>query len=71
MVTIDGTAAQFSAEESTGQVRMVCQSWKVMFHAEYSSGHPMRVLADLRSYRGIRLGDIRAGKTNRKTSAQS
>jgi len=28
---------------------MICQSWKVMFQAEYSSGQPMRVLADLRT----------------------
>jgi hypothetical protein len=47
--TIDATAAQFSAEESTMQLRMVCQSWKIMFQAEYSSGQPMRVLADLRT----------------------
>ena len=47
--TIDGTAAQFSAQESILQLRMICQSWKVMFQAEYSSGQPMRVLADLRT----------------------
>jgi hypothetical protein len=49
IATIDGSAAQFSAEESTLQLRMICQSWKVMFQAEYSSGQPMRVLADLRT----------------------
>jgi hypothetical protein len=27
---------------------MICQSWKVMFHAEYSSGQPLRMLVDLR-----------------------
>ncbi len=47
--TLDGTAAQFSAQESIMQLRMICQSWKVMFQAEYSSGQPMRVLADLRT----------------------
>ena len=56
IVTIDGTAAQFSAEESIGQVRMICQSWKVMFQAEYSSGQPMRVLADLRTIVDAALG---------------
>ena len=56
IVTIDGTAAQFSAEESIGQVRMICQSWKVMFQAEYSSGHPLRVLADLRTIVEAALG---------------
>jgi hypothetical protein len=47
--TVDGTAAQFSAQESILQLRMICQSWKVMFQAEYSSGQPMKVLADLRT----------------------
>ncbi len=47
--TLDGTVAQFSAQESIMQLRMVCQSWKIMFQAEYSSGQPMRVLADLRT----------------------
>jgi hypothetical protein len=28
---------------------MICQSWKVMFHAEYSSGQPLRMLVDLRA----------------------
>jgi hypothetical protein len=56
IVTIDGTAAQFSSEESISQVRMICQSWKVMFQAEYSSGHPLRVLADLRSIVEAALG---------------
>jgi hypothetical protein len=27
---------------------MICHSWKVMFHAEYSSGQPLKMLADLR-----------------------
>jgi hypothetical protein len=28
---------------------MICQSWKVMFHAEYSSGQPLQMLVDLRT----------------------
>jgi hypothetical protein len=48
-VTIDCRRAQFSAEEPTGRLRMICQSWKVMFHAEYSSGQPLRMLVDLRA----------------------
>jgi hypothetical protein len=28
---------------------MICQSWKVMFQAEYSSGQPLRMLVDLRA----------------------
>ena len=49
ITTLDARAAQFSEEESTAQLRMICQSWKVMFQAEYSSGQPMRILADLRN----------------------
>jgi hypothetical protein len=47
--TLDCRRAQFSAEEPTVRLRMICQSWKVMFHAEYSSGQPLRMLVDLRA----------------------
>jgi hypothetical protein len=47
--TIDCRRAQFSAEEPILRLRMICQSWKVMFQAEYSSGQPLRMLVDLRS----------------------
>ncbi len=47
--TVDCRRAQFSAEEPTTRLRMICQSWKVMFHAEYSSGQPLRMLVDLRA----------------------
>jgi hypothetical protein len=47
--TIDCRRAQFSAEEPISRLRMICQSWKVMFHAEYSSGQPLRMLVDLRA----------------------
>ncbi|HUB02901.1 MAG TPA: hypothetical protein VL983_09455 [Terriglobales bacterium] len=47
--TIDCRRAQFSAEEPVVRLRMICQSWKVMFHAEYSSGQPLRMLVDLRA----------------------
>ena len=49
VATIDCRRAQFSAEEPVGRLRMICQSWKVMFHAEYSSGQPLRMLVDLRA----------------------
>ncbi|HYW37948.1 MAG TPA: hypothetical protein VE957_07540 [Terriglobales bacterium] len=49
VTTIDCRRAQFSFEEPTGRLRMICQSWKVMFHAEYSSGQPLRMLVDLRA----------------------
>jgi hypothetical protein len=46
--TLDCRRAQFSAEEPIARLRMICQSWKVMFHAEYSSGQPVSMLVDLR-----------------------
>ena len=46
---LDCRRAQFSADEPTVRLRMICQSWKVMFHAEYSSGQPLRMLVDLRT----------------------
>ena len=47
--TVDCRRAQFSADEPVTRLRMICQSWKVMFHAEYSSGQPLRMLVDLRA----------------------
>ncbi len=47
VATLDCRRAQFSAEEPIARLRMVCQSWKVLFHAEYSSGAPLRMLVDL------------------------
>jgi hypothetical protein len=47
--TIDCRRAQFSAHEPIIRLRMICQSWKVMFQAEYSSGQPLRMLVDLRA----------------------
>jgi len=47
--TIDCRRAQFSAQEPVVRLRMICQSWKVMFQAEYSSGQPLRMLVDLRA----------------------
>ena len=59
--TLDCRRAQFSAEEPTVRLRMICQSWKVMFHAEYSSGQPLRMLVDLRAVIDTALA--RAAKT--------
>ena len=47
--TIDCRRAQFSQQEPIIRLRMICQSWKVMFQAEYSSGQPLRMLVDLRA----------------------
>lgn len=49
VTTLDCRRAQFSAEEPVSRLRMICQSWRVMFHAEYSSGQPLRMLVDLRA----------------------
>jgi hypothetical protein len=47
--TVDCRRAQFSRQEPIVRLRMICQSWKVMFHAEYSSGQPLKMLVDLRA----------------------
>ena len=54
--TIDCRRAQFSAQEPIIRLRMICQSWKVMFQAEYSSGSPLRMLVDLRASVETALG---------------
>ena len=45
------------------RLRMICQSWKVMFHAEYSSGSPLRMLVDLRN-----VVDAALARTSKKAS---
>jgi hypothetical protein len=54
--TIDCRRAQFSPQEPILRLRMICQSWKVMFQAEYSSGQPLRMLVDLRASVDSALG---------------
>ncbi len=46
---IDCRKAQFSAEEPIFRIRMICQSWRVMFQAEYSAGQPLCLLVDLKT----------------------
>jgi hypothetical protein len=65
VTTLDCRRAQFSAEEPVTRLRMICQSWKVMFHAEYSSGQPLRMLADLRAV--IETALARSAKGTSKT----
>jgi hypothetical protein len=67
--TLDCRRAQFSAEEPTVRLRMICQSWKVMFHAEYSSGQPLRMLVDLRAVIDTTLA--RAAKTAKAAAGAS
>jgi hypothetical protein len=56
IATIDCRRAQFSDKEPVSRLRMICQSWKVMFQAEYSSGQPLRMLVDLRASVDAALG---------------
>jgi len=65
VTTIDCRRAQFSAQEPIVRLRMICQSWKVMFQAEYSSGSPLRMLVDLRASVEHALG---RGKAEGKAS---
>jgi len=67
--TIDCRRAQFSAEEPILRLRMICQSWKVMFQAEYSSGQPLRMLVDLRASVEAALGREANSTTQAKTPA--
>ena len=46
---LDCRRAEFSAEEPILRLRMICQSWKVMFQAEYSFGQPLKLLTELRA----------------------
>jgi hypothetical protein len=73
VTTIDCRRAQFSAQEPIIRLRMICQSWKVMFQAEYSSGSPLRMLVDLRASVEHALGRGKAGdgKTPVKGAASS
>jgi hypothetical protein len=47
---------------------MICQSWKVMFQAEYSSGSPLRMLVDLRASVEHGLGRGKASEVDTKAS---
>jgi hypothetical protein len=75
--TIDCRRAQFSEKEPIIRLRMICQSWKVMFQAEYSSGSPLRMLVDLRASvehalgRGKAEGDAKGKAAAAKPAAAS
>src|SRR5271156_6722846 len=68
VATIDCRRAQFSAQEPIIRLRMICQSWKVMFQAEYSSGQPLRMLVDLRASVNSALGRGSAPEGDTKAS---
>jgi hypothetical protein len=67
--TIDCRRAQFSDKEPIIRLRMICQSWKVMFQAEYSSGQPLRMLVDLRASVDAALGKGSTAEGDEATAA--
>jgi len=69
IVAIDCRRAQFSAQEPVARLRIICQSWKVMFQAEYSSGTPLRMLVDLRASVDYALGRGKAPESDKKAPA--
>jgi hypothetical protein len=69
VTTIDCRRAQFSAQEPIIRLRVICQSWKVMFQAEYSSGQPLRMLVDLRASVEYALGGGKAAEASTKAKA--
>lgn len=71
VAVIDCRRAQFSAEEPIARLRMICQSWKVMFQAEYSSGQPLRMLVDLRASIDHALGRGSGAESDAKTSGSA
>jgi hypothetical protein len=71
IVTIDCRRAQFSEKEPIVRLRMICQSWKVMFQAEYSSGQPLRMLVDLRASVNQALGRGEINEAQAKSKPKS
>jgi len=69
VTTIDCRRAQFSAQEPIIRLRVICQSWKVMFQAEYSSGQPLRMLVDLRASVEYALGRGKGPEADAKAKA--
>jgi hypothetical protein len=68
--TIDCRRAQFSAQEPIVRLRVICQSWKVMFQAEYSSGQPLRMLVDLRASVEYALGRGKPAEGDAKAASK-
>src|SRR5271169_3422302 len=69
--TIDCRRAQFSAQEPIVRLRVICQSWKVMFQAEYSSGQPLRMLVDLRASVEYALGRGKPAEAEAKAKTEA
>jgi hypothetical protein len=70
VTALDCRKAQFAADEPVARLRMICQSWKVMFHAEYSAGQPLCILVDLRKAVELALANsAESDSTQIKTNA--
>jgi hypothetical protein len=69
--SLDCRKAQFSAYEPILRLRMICQSWKVMFHAEYSSGQPLCLLVDLRTVVDTALAKTASAAKNDTTKSRA
>ena len=71
VTTLDCRKAQFAADEPIARLRMICQSWRVMFHAEYSSGQPLCLLVDLRTAVEHALAESASVAHNEKPKAMA
>ena len=71
ITTLDCRRAQFSGDEPVARLRMICQSWKVMFQAEYSTGQPLRMLVDLRAAVDAALTGTPADETAAEPAAET
>lgn len=68
--TLDCRKAQFAADEPIARLRMICLSWKVMFHAEYSAGQPLSILVELRTaVESALMHAVRRGAPKAKSAA--
>jgi hypothetical protein len=69
VTTLDCRKAQFAADEPVSRLRTICQSWRVMFQAEYSSGQPLCLLVDLRTVVEMALQNARTGAAKAAAAA--
>ena len=67
VTTLDCRKADFAADEPVDRLRIICQSWKIMFQAEYAFGQPLRLLVDLRAVVEAALLPV-AGQESGKTA---
>lgn len=71
VATLDCRKAQFAPDEPVARLRMICQSWRVMFQAEYSSGQPLCILVDLRTAVDAALAQSSSSASKPKPKAKA